>query len=356
MQTKTNKAEIYLRQRKELLHDTVMLLNAKLNKNSIEIDQIDSKIREINKTVDVAMEVFSPHKTINEFTREEIHRLSEKKCEAIERNKELLDEIQKISQEEKQLEIALEDMEELIREKKACEEDPMDTPGETERREGKEKQATGLSGVDILEMQEMERQRIARDLHDSPVQMLTNCIHKTELCSRVIDMDSVRAKLELEILENTIRSAINEIRGIIYDLRPMAFDDLGFEASLDRIINQIKINARMNIEVVYEGEKRTIPSIMALTIVRIVQETCNNSLKHSEGKNIKILFTYNQKSIALVITDDGHGFDPKDKGEGFGLSIMKERVYLLSGKMNVETNENGTRISVEIPFDGGKSQ
>lgn len=344
-----NKVEIYLKQRKDNLRDKIILLNVKLNKNCIEIGKIDAKIKEIDEKVDVAMEVFSPHTQINDFTREEIHNLSEKKKQLIEINDEIIKEIEELNSEEQLIEDAISDLDKLndkIREKLDNEESSENI---VEEKEEKYK----ISGITILEMQEMERQRIARDLHDSPVQVLTNCIHKAELCSRVIDLDPIRAKLELEILSNTIRETINEIRGIILDLRPMAFDDLGFEISLEKIINQIKIESKMKIDIEYVGEKVKITPLVGLTIIRIVQEACNNSIKHSKGKNIKITFIYSEKSIKLNIEDDGTGYDTSKSESGFGLSIMKERVYLLNGIINIESNNSGTKILLEIPFDGG---
>ncbi len=345
-----NKTEIYLIKQKECIHDKIMLLNAKINKNSVEIEKIDKKIREINSNVDIAMEVFSPHTQMNTFTRDEIHSLSEQKKILIINNDESISCIQDLSNDEKNIEEALTDLQEALRERDMSESEELDNI-ETVSNDN----IAYNTGISILHTQELERQRIARELHDSPVQVLTNCIHKAELCSKVIDIDPVRAKLELEILTNTIRSTINEMRSIIYDLRPMAFDDLGFEISLERIINQIKTDSIMNIDIIYEGEKIKVPSLIGLSIVRIIQESCNNSIKHSKGKNIKINFTYLEKSIKLFIEDDGEGYDQSKIKPGFGLSIMRERVYLLSGKITVESNKSGTKIMVEIPLDGGET-
>ena len=128
------------------------------------------------------------------------------------------------------------------------------------------------------------------------------------------------------------------MRSIIFDLRPMSFDDLGFEITLERIINQIKNDCKMNIDIQYTGIKSKISSVKGLTIVRLIQEACNNSVKHSEGKNIKITFSYEDESINILIEDDGKGFDVSKKSDGFGISIMKERVYVLNGKIKIESN------------------
>ena len=91
----------------------------------------------------------------------------------------------------------------------------------------------------ILNIQEEDRQRIARDLHDSSLQNLTHLLHKIELCSLYIDEDSVKAKLELSVVNKVLRETIDEMRNIVYDLRPMTFDDLGLKAAFERLLEDI---------------------------------------------------------------------------------------------------------------------
>jgi two-component system sensor histidine kinase DegS len=93
------------------------------------------------------------------------------------------------------------------------------------------------NGLSLLEAQEIERQRIARDLHDTTVQNLTSMVHKAELCIKLIDIDTVRAKLELNTMSNTIKTVINDMRGIIYNLKPMTLDDLGLTITVKRYAN-----------------------------------------------------------------------------------------------------------------------
>lgn len=343
----TTKIEVYLRRRKEYLIERNILLNVKLNKNNIESEKIDSKIKEINNNMDMALEVFSPHTRINDFTKDELHSLSVQKKNLIEENENIIAEVAKITSELKELDEVIGEFDDFI-----CNEEDEDNL-ESEYEEYEKLDLEKFSGYEILEKQEIEKQRIARELHDSPIQVLTNCIHKVELCSKVIDIDPIRTKLELEILSNTIRSTINEMRSIIFDLRPMAFDDLGFEITLERIINQIKNDCKMNIDINYSGVKRKINSVKGLTIVRLIQEACNNSVKHSKGKNINIAFEYEDEFIKILVEDDGKGFDISKQSEGFGLSIMKERVYLLDGKFKIESNDKGTKICIQIPTSGG---
>lgn len=214
-------------------------------------------------------------------------------------------------------------------------------------------------GINVLETQENERKRIARDLHDSTVQNLTNMMHKTELCTRLIDIDPVRAKLELQTMINTIKSTINDMRNIIFGLRPMSLDDLGLIATIERYIRDFKKNHEIDISLKVQNEEKSILPVINLTLFRIVQEASNNAIKHGKANKIVINLTYDEDVILLSIQDNGIGFkndtymDTKaNMFSGYGLSMMKERVLLLSGDFNIESNENkGTKILVKVPLN-----
>ena len=211
----------------------------------------------------------------------------------------------------------------------------------------------------ILETQEMERQRIARELHDSIVQSLTSIVHKIEFCTKLMDMDSVRCKLELQTMSKMVKRIIEDMRQVIYDLRPMSLDDIGLDVTLEREAAKWRNTGKVLVDYQTEGIIKKLPPLTSLTVLRIVQEACNNTIKHSEAKNIKIVLSYEKEKVKVEIADDGCGFEvesiehlQRDDGSGFGISIMKERVYLLSGKINIESIiGEGTKISVEIPID-----
>lgn len=217
------------------------------------------------------------------------------------------------------------------------------------------------SGISILEAQEMERKRIARDLHDSTVQSLTNIVHKTEYCSKMIDKDPVQVKLELATMMSNIRSSIDDMRRIIYDLRPMSIDDLGLVPTIQRFVEQNKTEheeIKFRIQVTSESDEIDLPSVVTLTIFRIIQESCNNIYKYSQAKNVTISICYWEDEIEVSVEDDGIGFDKTmiGKGEekvssGFGLSIMQERAQLLQGTFAIDSEPGkGTKVSISIPY------
>lgn len=216
------------------------------------------------------------------------------------------------------------------------------------------------SRMTILETQEKERQRIARDLHDSTVQNLTSLVHKSELCMKLMDVDPVRCRLELSTLGKTLRSVIDDTRNMIYDLRPMSFDDIGFDVTVERFLDKLR-GCIVGIKITYEvcGEPYPINSVVAITLLRIIQEGCSNAVKHAQPSQIAVKLTYAADHLQLLITDDGKGFDTsvisseiKDDNSGFGMSMMRERVFLLAGTVEVKSNPGeGCTIEVNIPIN-----
>lgn len=209
----------------------------------------------------------------------------------------------------------------------------------------------------ILQAQEDERHRIAKDLHDSIIQNLVSAMFKGEIVHNYLDVDINKSKLELEILLNVIKDTIKELRNVIFDLMPMSLNDLGLNKSISQLtkdimkINDITINLEQDIE------PDNILSIIKLSVFRIIQEACNNVIKHAKANNINIILRYYENKLTLEVSDDGIGFDCEsyihntDYKCGLGLNIIKERTYLLSGKLDVKSDKNGTSLLFNIPLD-----
>jgi two-component system sensor histidine kinase DegS len=220
------------------------------------------------------------------------------------------------------------------------------------------------NGLSILEAQEIERQRIARDLHDTTVQNLTSMVHKSELCIKLIDIDTIRAKLELNTMSNTIKTVINDMRGIIYNLKPMTLDDLGLTITVQRYANKIMDMNNIQVKVQANEEVKKILSVIKLTLFRIIQEACTNVIKHANASLIEIDIYYEEHRVKVTIKDDGSGFSvekvPVNNTEttsSFGLSIMKERISLLSGTLDIQSEkEVGTTVIVSVPLSNNEEE
>lgn len=213
-------------------------------------------------------------------------------------------------------------------------------------------------GLHILESHEHDRNRIARDLHDSSVQSLTALVHKTELCIRLMDMDTIRVKLELQTMIETIKTIINGMREIIFNLRPMSIDNLGLLVAIDSYCMQLKKNYDIEVEFQNQTEEPNLSSISKITLYRILQEACYNVVKHACASKIEITLSCIEDGLRLTVRDNGCGFDvmklqePSDKSPyGFGVSMMRERTALLGGTFRLESNvDEGTMVFVEIPL------
>lgn len=214
--------------------------------------------------------------------------------------------------------------------------------------------------IKLLETHEFDRNRISRDLHDSTVQSLTSLVHKTELCGKLLDIDLIRARLELQSIIETIRVIINDMREIIYDLHPTSLNNFGLDAAIDSYCTRIKRNHEVDISLKVTGKEKNLSSIVRVTLYRIMQEACSNVVKHSSARHLIVSVSYEEEKTKLEIEDDGIGFDiaaikEKNVSEeelcGFGLFTMQERAYLLGGTFSIESHQgSGTKITVVVPF------
>ena len=171
-------------------------------------------------------------------------------------------------------------------------------------------------------------------------------------------VDVTRAKLELEIMSNLLNNSVDKMNKIISSLRPISSDEYVFNDVISELVAKIDESTDMNVKYSSTGENKNINSVRAITFIRIIQEASDNSIKYSNGKNLDIRFSYEEDNIQIEIEDDGEGFvideilkTDEKSNKGFGIQIMKERVLLLSGEINIESILNkGTKISINIPI------
>lgn len=215
-----------------------------------------------------------------------------------------------------------------------------------------------LLGLKIIKAQEEERQRVARDIHDGPAQLMSNVVLKAEICERMIDVDLDKAREELKNLKRVVRDSLQDVRKIIYNLRPMSLDDLGLIPTLQRYVTTYQEETGIAVSFQTNGDFTEIKPVVSLTVFRIAQEAMNNVSKHANAENISVSLEFLANGIRLYIGDDGTGFDTEklkvrndDISSGFGLVSMQERVELLSGEMTINSEPGkGTRLNIMIPF------
>ena len=207
----------------------------------------------------------------------------------------------------------------------------------------------------ILNIQEEDRQRIARDLHDTSLQNLAHLVHKIELAGMYIDKDPLKAKLELAVISKNLKSVIEEIRNTIFDLRPMAFDDLGLKPAFEELTKKMNENNAYEMDINIDNVSCENNLILA-TVFRVVQECFNNIKKHSMADKISFSCKKENELCIIDIKDNGHGFTEEEMLESknnkhFGISLMEERVHLLGGNISINSKkEKGTHIHIEVPL------
>jgi two-component system sensor histidine kinase DegS len=161
--------------------------------------------------------------------------------------------------------------------------------------------------------------------------------------------------MELSVISNSLKDTINEIRDTIFELRPMSFDDLGFRDLLASYIEKEKENK--NIKVIFNKYNLSITDQSYLIFIfRVIKECLGNSVKHSKCKEIQLVIDDSDgKNLIIEIIDDGTGFDVEDKNfeknKHFGLIILRERVNLMQGNVEMVSNENGTKVHISVPLN-----
>ncbi|NSL51768.1 sensor histidine kinase [Calidifontibacillus erzurumensis] len=208
-------------------------------------------------------------------------------------------------------------------------------------------------GLKIIEAQEEERRRLSREIHDGPAQMLANVMMRSELIERISRERGMEEALkEIRDMRMMARSALYEVRKIIYDLRPMALDDLGLIPTLKRYLAATEDYNKVPITFVSIGEEKRLPQRLEIALFRLVQEGVQNAVKHSQATEIQVKVEITKNAGKIIIKDNGIGFDPSEKKEhSFGLIGMKERIELLKGQLHINSAPGkGTTIRINVPI------
>jgi signal transduction histidine kinase len=199
----------------------------------------------------------------------------------------------------------------------------------------------------VVAGQEVERRRLARELHDETGQALTSILLGLRAVDEADDVNSV-AKAVGDLRELVV-ATLQDVRRLAVQLRPKALDDFGLVPALERLVQTFSessgINAQLEARV---GEERLPPEVET-TLYRIVQEALTNVVKHAGATTVSILLVRRNGSVMAVIEDDGRGFDPGGvRSDSLGLDGMRERAELHDGRLTIETSPGGTTLAVEV--------
>lgn len=209
----------------------------------------------------------------------------------------------------------------------------------------------------LINAHEIERRRIAAELHDSLGQHLA-MIRNSAVFAAQTSQKLEEAQTHLNKISEESVQAITEIREISYNLRPYLLDRLGLTKAINSMLK--KVSETTEIEVISKVEKidGIFPNEAEISIYRIIQESLNNILKHSEATQINFSVEKNNQNVIIKITDNGKGFDvnlQNHKQSGFGLLGMQERVKMLGGTITFESElSKGTTITIKLEGEKGR--
>lgn len=219
-----------------------------------------------------------------------------------------------------------------------------------------------LLGLKIILAQEEERKRIAREIHDGLAQSMANLVLRTEITERMLNKKQYdTVKDEVIDLKGQVRSGLEEVRKIIFNLRPMTLDDLGLVPTLRKYVQDFEDKHSIRTKFILIGKEARLPSAMEVAIYRFGQEAFSNILKHAEASYISLEITYQKQMVKITVKDNGKGFSVEKMeaqlGEHFGIVGMRERVELLEGRFEIESAvDAGTKITIIVPIKEEKKE
>jgi two-component system sensor histidine kinase DegS len=208
-----------------------------------------------------------------------------------------------------------------------------------------------------LQFAERENKRLAREIHDGPIQQFAAALLSLEYLEGVAAKGDIKAvNIEIERVKEQLQEAMEDFRGFLIQLQP-----LGLEKGLGRAVRRLAENMSerhgIEFDLELQQEDDNFPSVLRSNVFRIAQEAVSNALRHGGAKRIRIKYTLADRDMALLIEDDGCGFE-LEKGQSaatergsFGLSNMSERIHFVGGTINIDSKVGkGTRIALRVPI------
>ncbi len=201
----------------------------------------------------------------------------------------------------------------------------------------------------VVEGQELERRRLARELHDETGQALTSILLGLRAVEDAGEPENV--KQAVSDLRELVVATLQDVRRLAVQLRPKALDDFGLVPALERLTQTFTESSGIAVDLEAQLGDR-LPTEAETTLYRVVQEALTNVVKHAEASRVSILLVRRDGTATVVIEDDGRGFDPSEaSAQSMGLQGMRERAELHDGRLTVETSPGaGTTLVVEVPL------
>ncbi|MGV8852500.1 MAG: sensor histidine kinase [Rhodoglobus sp.] len=194
-----------------------------------------------------------------------------------------------------------------------------------------------------------ERERLAREIHDTIAQDLTGLVLVAQRARRELDNNHPAAAAEqLELIEDNARAALAEARALVTASAPVGLTGEGITSALERLAERYSRETELTVTV-DAGQLSAIARETEVVVLRCAQEALANVRKHAAATHVTIAVTADDSTLTMSVTDDGIGFDPASAHTGFGLEGMSERLALVNGQLDIDSSGAGTTLRASIP-------
>ncbi|HSQ38692.1 MAG TPA: histidine kinase [Anaerolineales bacterium] len=206
----------------------------------------------------------------------------------------------------------------------------------------------------LVQAQEEERSRLARELHDGAGQTLTSLLVRL----KAMEKKSPPQELQVELvnMQGIVSETIEQVRELAYHLRPVVLDEFGLPRALEALAQEMTKGADIAVTTMFDVQDFKIPSEIEVVLYRVAQEGLTNILRHSKATQVRLSLSIENTNLKMSMEDDGVGFDParnypRDNQRHLGLISMRERAEILGGSLEVYTAPGqGTTVDVSIPL------
>ncbi|MEX2612591.1 MAG: GAF domain-containing sensor histidine kinase, partial [Gaiellaceae bacterium] len=200
----------------------------------------------------------------------------------------------------------------------------------------------------VVEAQESERRRLARELHDETGQALTSILLGLKPLEQSAESEETRAAVSS--VRELVVSTLQDVRRLAVELRPTVLDDFGLVAAIERLSDTFREQSGLQVDLEAQLGEERLPSEVETALYRVVQEALTNVVKHAGAARVSILLSRKDGSVVAVVEDDGSGFDPGAiREDALGLAGMRERIALVGGRLQIESSVGaGTTLVAEV--------
>jgi signal transduction histidine kinase len=212
----------------------------------------------------------------------------------------------------------------------------------------------GLRSATLLEQQ--LRQQLARELHDGPVQTLSNVTMQLMVMQKQITADPRAAQQELSAVVASMQRAVQEMRSVMFELRPLSLEREGLVSALRDFVNHLRERHTIEINLDVPSSNLPLAPVIQTNIFYIIQEAVQNAIKHARANHLRIALNRMGDELQVFVSDDGQGFDLSQVQDGYssrkslGLMNLSERAQMIQGQLTLYSNlGQGTTVHLSVP-------